>query len=281
MANDKGVDSAHVPQTRPHTAESATPGLPCDSYLLAGLLEYSTDALYFKDLESRFIRINRQLARYFRIPGPEAAIGKTDRDFFTEEHAAETLRDEQTIIRSGQPLIGKEERETWPDGRVSWVFTSKMPLLNEWGEVIGTFGISRDMTELHYMKDALRTSEQRLKAIMAAMWDAVWIFDRAARKTIYVSPAYETIWGRACSRLYADAHDWCSAVLKEDREKALALQAAGEGDPVEGSYRIIRPDGAVRQILHRGFAVRDTSGPTGRTAMIACDITPDAPGRAE
>jgi sigma-B regulation protein RsbU (phosphoserine phosphatase) len=74
-------------------------------------------------------------------------IGKTDADVFTEDHAKQALRDEQAILSSGDPLIGLEEKETWPDGSVTWVSTTKMPLKGPDGEVMGTFGISRDITD--------------------------------------------------------------------------------------------------------------------------------------
>jgi PAS domain S-box-containing protein len=117
-----------------------------DNYLLAALLENTTDNIYFKDFESRFVRINRTMARVLRISDPTEAVGKSDRDFFAAEHAMDARRDEIGIIGSGQPLIGKEEKEDWPDGSITWASTSKMPLFNSTGKCIGTFGISRDIT---------------------------------------------------------------------------------------------------------------------------------------
>lgn len=273
MANDILLEAACGTVAGPVPGGAVAPVLSNDGCLLSALLEYSTDGIYFKDLESRFIRINRQLARYFRLASPEAAMGKTDRDFFSEEHALEALRDEQEIIRTHQPLIGKEERETWPDGRITWVFTSKMPLLNEWGEVIGTFGISRDITDRHYMQEAVRESEYRFKELLGAIRDAVWIWDRTSGRTLYVSPAYETIWGRPCTSLYADAQDWQSAVVGEDRNQLLEIQASGLCEQIEATYRIERPDGEVRRIRHRGFPIFDGAGAALRTATIAADIT--------
>jgi sigma-B regulation protein RsbU (phosphoserine phosphatase) len=74
-------------------------------------------------------------------------LGKTDADLFTPEHAQAALRDEQEILRTGQPLVNMEEKETWPDGRETWVSTTKLPLRDPSGQIIGTFGLSRDITE--------------------------------------------------------------------------------------------------------------------------------------
>lgn len=115
-------------------------------FLLTALLDKTTDQIYFKDRGSRFIRISTTLALKLGLAGPEEVIGKTDFDFFSEEHARQAFDDEQRIIQSGEPIVGIEERETWENGREAWVMTSKAPLRDERGAVIGTFGISRDVT---------------------------------------------------------------------------------------------------------------------------------------
>src|SRR5450432_596006 len=124
----------------------ADPNLADDSYLLCALLDHSNDRIYFKDLDSRFIKINRYKAQMLHLSNPSDAIGKTDQDFLADISAADRRQDELQIIRSGLPLIGKEEREDCPDGSVIWTSTSKMPLFNSAGKCIGTFGISRDIT---------------------------------------------------------------------------------------------------------------------------------------
>src|ERR1039458_10088495 len=115
-----------------------------DSVYLSALLDLLQGAVYFKDLQSRFILINRTQAKGLKLGSPEEAVGKSDFDFFTEEHAGPAFADEQEIIRTGLPLLNKEEKETWPDGRFTWASTTKMPLYSKDGRIMGTFGFSRD-----------------------------------------------------------------------------------------------------------------------------------------
>lgn len=127
-----------------------------DSTLLSALMANSTDRIYFKDLESRFVRINQCKAQLLHLSDPSEAIGKTDEDFFPGDYGEDRRKDELEIISTGLPLINKEEREDWPDGRVTWASTSKMPLFNSAGKCVGTFGISRDITRMKRAEYAYR-----------------------------------------------------------------------------------------------------------------------------
>ena len=114
--------------------------------LLRALLNSSTDAIYFKDRQSRFVRCSAAMAPLFNLRSADELIGKSDFDFQGEDHAQKAFQDEQEIIRTGQPVIGKTEKEEWPDGRVTWALTSKMPFYNGQGEIVGTLGISKNIT---------------------------------------------------------------------------------------------------------------------------------------
>ena len=115
--------------------------------LLEAFLEHIPDNVYFKDRDSRFVCISRAMADYFGLAGPERALGKTDSDIFSSVHADQALADEQEIIRTGLAKIGIEEKETWPDGHESWALTTKVPLKDRHGEIIGTMGISHNITD--------------------------------------------------------------------------------------------------------------------------------------
>ncbi len=118
-----------------------------DRDFLNAFLEHIPDHVYFKDRNSRFLRVNRALANSFGLSDPAEAAAKTDSDMFTPEHASRAFEDEQKIIETGQGITGMEEKETWPDGHESWVLTTKVPLKDRRGRILGTMGISRDITD--------------------------------------------------------------------------------------------------------------------------------------
>ncbi|WP_411825586.1 PP2C family protein-serine/threonine phosphatase [Luteolibacter sp. AS25] len=136
---------------------------PSDTELFAFLLENTTDHVYFKDRDGRFIRHSRAVAEYMKAD-PSDLIGRTDFDFWSEETARETAADEQGVIDTGKPLVGKIERLIYPDGRVAWGYTSKFPLKNSNGEIIGVCGINKDFTEIKEMEMALEQKNNQIQA---------------------------------------------------------------------------------------------------------------------
>ena len=119
--------------------------LKAERNFLRALMDNPCNLIYFKDVNSRFIRCSRGLCERFGVTH-DHLVGKTDFDIFREEHAQEAFDDEQRIIRTGQPVTGKIEKETWKTGPDSWCITAKTPLYDEDGTIIGTVGISKDFT---------------------------------------------------------------------------------------------------------------------------------------
>ncbi len=135
-----------------------------DQALLRALLDRIPDSLYFKDRESRFIYVSRHMAKNIGGRRPDELVGQTDSDYFSPELTRKARADEELIMDTGQPLVGIEEKETWADGHVTWVSTWKMPLFDAAGRIIGTFGMSRDITARRLAEEKLRAAQKELVA---------------------------------------------------------------------------------------------------------------------
>jgi PAS domain S-box-containing protein len=130
---------------------------------MSNLLSATEERVYFKDLHSRFLLVSEGwIAAYTPGRAAEELIGKTDFDIFSDQHATTAFEDEQQIIRTGEPLVGRVERETYGGRADAWVSSTKMPLRDERGQIIGTFGISRDVTAQITAENALAHQARQL-----------------------------------------------------------------------------------------------------------------------
>ncbi|QDV45690.1 Aerobic respiration control sensor protein ArcB [Stieleria neptunia] len=135
-----------------------------ERFLLHTILNNLPDFIYFKDTESRFLRVSRAHADRLGLATPSDAIGTHDSEYFPQEYAAAAREDELKLIRTGQNILGREEHAIWPDGSETWVATTKLPLRDEDGQIVGTFGISRDISELKSTAESLERAKQAAEA---------------------------------------------------------------------------------------------------------------------
>jgi len=163
-----GVQAIFWDVTEKRLAEES---LAQERRLLTSLMDHVPDSIYFKDRESRFIRINQAMVRRFSLADASEALGKTDFDFFGAEHAQAAFVDEKRVMATGQPIVGKEEKEVWPDGRIIWVSTTKMPLRDTRGQIVGTFGVSRDITDRKRIEEALQQAKDAAESASRAKSD--------------------------------------------------------------------------------------------------------------
>lgn len=139
--------------------------LEWEKTLLDALLNYLPDKIYFKDLKSQFVKVSKSTLRFFGLENQEELVGKSDFDFFDDEHARPAYEDEQRIIRTDTPALGIVEKEVMSDGRVTWAETSKLPLKSTSGETIGTFGITRDITTSKLMEEEINKQAEDASSI--------------------------------------------------------------------------------------------------------------------
>ena len=154
-----------------------------ERFLMNSLMDNIPDHIYFKDRKSKFVRISQAHAQSFGLSDPRQAIGKSDFDFFTDEHAKQAFEDEQKIIHSGES-INLEEKQTWSDRPDTWVATTKIPLKDKKGEIIGTFGISKDITKRKRAEETLNNERALFRTIIDLIPDAVYVKDAAGRKVL-------------------------------------------------------------------------------------------------
>ena len=237
--------------------------LIAERHLLRTLMDHVPDHIYFKDGQSRFTRVNQAQARHMGLADPLQAVGKTDHDFFTSEHADQARRDELEVMRTGQPLLAKEEKETWPDGRELWMASSKLPLRDADGKVVGTFGISRDITAHKHALEALRVSEERHRLISKLTSDYVYSIrfnspppkagaadaEFAAYKdytTEWVTESFKRVTGYTIEEVAARG-GWPTLLHPDDALTGLAFSRQFlSGQRGEAEYRIITKSGEVR-----------------------------------
>ena len=164
-------------------------------------------------------------------------------------------------------MFWKKDGTTFP---VEYVSTP----IREGDNVVGAVVVFQDISDRKRAESALEDSQERFRQLAEHIKEVFWITDPTKTQIIYISPAYEEIWGRSCESLYASPQSWLEAIHPEDRERvledALHKQTIGAYDQ---RYRIMRPDGSIRWIWDRAFPVRDASGSVYRIVGFAEDIT--------
>jgi PAS domain S-box-containing protein len=244
----------------------AEEALRYEQVLFQSLASAVPDNIYFKDRQSRFVRINSTMAKWFKLHEPGEAVGKTDFDYFAEEHARQAYGDEQHIMSTGEPLIGIEEKETWPDGRVTWASTSKVPLRDANGGITGLVGISRDITARKQAEAHIR--EQA--ALLENATDAIYV--RALDHMI-------TYWNHGAERLYG----WTAAEAVNRKDTDLFLPATPGLEEAEkillaggswtGEMRHSAKSGGLVTVFCRWSLMRDDEARPQVVFAIHTDVT--------
>lgn len=262
--------------------KEAQEALENERYLLASLMDNIPDSVYFKDAASRFIRINKALAARIGLRETSQAIGKTDFDFFSKEHAEKAFLDEQRVLSSGRPLTNREEKEVLPDGRVRWVLTTKMPLRDPAGRIIGTFGVSHDITQRKWAEEEIVRQKGILQSVLDSISDGVAVADESGRLVLFNPAAAWILGSDATGERAGPPSRWSERFglfLPDDSgpfpTERLPLVRAMAGESVDGEEMLVRRPGRTQPVFISVDArpLRDASGRVKGAVAAFRDVT--------
>lgn len=233
--------------------------------LLRALMENSPDLIFFKDSESCFTRVNQSQAQSVGAKDPAECIGKSDADYFEAEDAQRWRGEEQEILRSGRAQIDQVERFKRPQDGVCWLSTTKVPMSDRCGQVVGIAGIARDITALKNSEEMLREQAERNRMILETAYDAFIGMDPDGTITAWNPEAERTFgWTAAeaigrtlCDIVVAPAYRYAHAMGVEQflttsqgsflnrPINLVALHRDGHEFPVEATVWPVRVGGAL------------------------------------
>ncbi len=237
------------------------------------LMDNIPDAIYFKDRKSRFIDVSKAMTKIFGVDSTDEIIGKTDFDFHKKEHAEIAYKDEQRIIKTGKPMINQVQKEIWKGEVQSYTLTTKMPIRTESGEIIGTFGISKDITEQKKLENKLAKSKNILQMLLDYSSERIYFKDTEHRFTL-VNKAhkeylklhnFEDIIGKTDFDLFPekDVEEW----------HKIEKQVMETGQPVSFEGQDKLPNGKTRWVLTSKAPRYDEHGNMAGIIGISRDIT--------
>jgi PAS domain S-box-containing protein len=177
-------------------------------------------------------------------------------------------------LLTGEVIVGEEIKLLCGDGVIRTILASASPIRDSAGQILAAVTTFYDITERQQENEALRESEQQFRQLAETIHDVFWIYSSFQDRILYVSPAYELIWGFSCKDLYINPNTWMEAIHPEDRER---VQTNFYNQMTQGKcdtqYRIICPNGSIRRIRERAFPIKNEFGDTYRVVGIAEDIT--------
>ncbi len=253
-----------------HTEEQLKASLKEIGDLKAALDEHAIVAI--TDPQGKITYVNDKFCAISRYSRNEL-LGQDHRIINSGYHSKEFIRDLWVTIARGEVWHGEIKNKA-KDGSFYWVDTTIVPFFDSEGKPRQYIAVRADITKRREAEEALRESEAQFRQVVENIREVFWMADTDNDRILYVSPNYETIWGRTCESLYVNPQAWLGSIHPEDRERVqkavLLKQPRGDYDE---TYRITRPDGAVRWIRDRAFPVRDEIGGVHRVVGTAEDIT--------
>ncbi len=237
------------------------------------ITENSPDVITRFDRELRYLYVNPAFEQATGIPS-QSVIGKTNQEVgMPSEQSSLWNVNLQNVFDTARSKCHEFDFPT-PSGELKTYQARLVPEFSNDGEVEFVLVVSRDITELKQTQEALRNSEEKFRQMAQSIRECFWMSDAEMSQVLYVSPAYEEIWGRSCQSVYECIDTWLEAVHPDDRQRQTnAWESLSQGEMVETEYRVIRPDGSIVWVLDRTFPVRNERGEIYRLAGIVLNIS--------
>jgi sigma-B regulation protein RsbU (phosphoserine phosphatase) len=258
----------------PEAPREPATGESLDTAILRLLMDTIPDRIYFKDQQSRFIRVNASYAHWHGAASPEVFVGRNDFDLFSPEHAARALAEEQHIIRTGVPIIGEVQQITKQDGTRTWGSTTKMPWRDAAGRIIGTFGVTRDVTAAKEAEEKLEQERNLLQTIIDHLPARIFVKDALSR--FLLNNRAHLQWLGAESQEDARGKTTTDFYQGERGRQAMAddHQVIETGTPIVAQEKSdFGPAGRTRWSLTTKVPLRDLTGRITGLVGISQDIT--------
>ena len=241
---------------------------------LQAMLISSPDRIYFKDANSRFLQVNQALAAFFGLKDPDDVIGKSDFDFFAPERARQKAEDERRVMETGRPIIDKIEREELPDGFHLWLLTTKMPLRDRHGKIVGTFGASRDITLIKEMEETIERERNLLRSVIDNVPDYIHAKDTLGRYILNnMAHVHHLNESSPSALLGKTVFDYFPNALAE-QYFADDMLVLASGEPIIGKVEpTVDADGSKRWISTTKVPIYGQQREMMGVATIARDVT--------
>jgi len=270
--------------------------------------------IFWKDKNSVYLGCNQNFAHVAGFGSREEIVGKTDFDLpWKKEESDFFCQCDARVMETDLPEYHIIEPQLQADGKQFWKDMNKIPLHDVKGNVVGILGTVEDITQRKLAEEILQTaygelerrvesrtvelsnansqlrkeiaerqqteseleySSERFRQLAENIKEVFWMTNFERTQILYISPAYEEIWGRTCNSLYTDPMTWIESLHPLDRNRILeTTQPPQLNEGYNEEYRIVRPDGSVRWIKDRAFPIRNQLGDIYRLTGIAEDIT--------